>query len=374
MSAFGTGSNSNGNFWYGNSTNFPGFLYKKNLGVGGRRSTKMGPGGNVTCNNSTYLYNKYKPGVNGIGASSTANRRAKNRLASVCGGGNSQCGAFYTYLGRYDNYTSNPNGYFPYPPAPIPRSLFTATGNFTYDSANRIITFNGSGTISFASFLNATVNYIVVGGGGGGGGGFWAAGPGGGGGGGGQIIVGSLYRNSSYTITVGNGGLGGNGATSVSNSTNGSNGSSSQIVGIATAVGGGFGHGGAFGTGGDGGSSGNGGTGGTGNTNPGGNGTNGGGGGSGAYTHAGGNGSIITTPVPIYGTSFGAGGGGGGGNNALGIGGNVYAGNGTGGGGGSGGNGTANYGGGGGGGGGGNGAVIGSNGGNGGSGVVIFYF
>jgi hypothetical protein len=116
MSAFGSGSNSNGNFWYGNSTNFPGFLYKKNLGVGGRKSTKMGPGGNITCNNSTYLYNKYKPGVNGVGACSTANRRAKNRLASVCAGGNnSQCGPFYKYLGRYDNYTGNPNGYFPYP-------------------------------------------------------------------------------------------------------------------------------------------------------------------------------------------------------------------------------------------------------------------
>ena len=28
MSAFGSGP-SNGNFWYGNRTNFPGFLYKK---------------------------------------------------------------------------------------------------------------------------------------------------------------------------------------------------------------------------------------------------------------------------------------------------------------------------------------------------------
>jgi hypothetical protein len=117
MSQFKTGSNSYGNFWYGNSTNFPGFLYKKNVGVGGRRSTKMNPGGNITCNSSTYLYNKYKPGSSGIGASSTSNRRAKNRAATVCRGNNSQCGAFYTYLGRYDNYTGNPNGYFPYPPA-----------------------------------------------------------------------------------------------------------------------------------------------------------------------------------------------------------------------------------------------------------------
>ena len=117
MSAFGSGSNSNGNFWYGNSTNFPGFLYKKNLGVGGRRSTKMGPGGNITCNSATDLYNKWKPGQGGVGASSTANRRAKNRLASVCGGENGRCGAFYTYLGRYNSYTENPNGYFPYPTA-----------------------------------------------------------------------------------------------------------------------------------------------------------------------------------------------------------------------------------------------------------------
>ena len=43
MSAFGSG-NSNGQFWYGKSTNFPGFLYKKNVGVGARRSTKMGAG------------------------------------------------------------------------------------------------------------------------------------------------------------------------------------------------------------------------------------------------------------------------------------------------------------------------------------------
>ena len=117
MSQFKTGSNSYGNFWYGNSTNFPGFLYKKNVGVGGRRSTKMNPGGNITCNSSTYLYNKYKPGSSGIGASNISNRRAKNRAATICAGNNTQCGAFYTYLGRYDNYTGNPNGYFPYPPS-----------------------------------------------------------------------------------------------------------------------------------------------------------------------------------------------------------------------------------------------------------------
>lgn len=114
-SRFGTGSNSNGQFWYGNTTNFPGFLYKKNVGVGGIRSTKFAAGGNTTTNTQQYLYNKYKPGTGGVGASSTANRRAKNRLATICQDTNSSCGQFYQYLGRYNNYTGNQNGYFPYP-------------------------------------------------------------------------------------------------------------------------------------------------------------------------------------------------------------------------------------------------------------------
>jgi hypothetical protein len=88
---FGSGSNSNGQFWYGSTTNFPGFLYKKNVGVGARKSTKMGPGGNITCNSPTYLNNKYKPGQGGVGASSIANRRAKNRLATICNGNNNLC-------------------------------------------------------------------------------------------------------------------------------------------------------------------------------------------------------------------------------------------------------------------------------------------
>ena len=56
---FGSGSNSNGQFWYGSQTNFPGFLYKKNVGVGARRSTMFAAGGNIICNQETYLYNKY---------------------------------------------------------------------------------------------------------------------------------------------------------------------------------------------------------------------------------------------------------------------------------------------------------------------------
>jgi hypothetical protein len=121
MPVFGSGSNSNGQFWYGQSTGFPGFLYKKNLGVGGKKSTLMAPGGNVFCNKSQYLYNKYRPGTGGIGACNISNRRAKNRIASSCMDvKNAHCGAFYQYLGRYHNYTYNPNGYFPFPPSPFP--------------------------------------------------------------------------------------------------------------------------------------------------------------------------------------------------------------------------------------------------------------
>jgi hypothetical protein len=111
----GNGSNSNGQFWYGNSTNFPGFLYKKNVGVGGRRSTKFGPGGNITCNSkSRDIFNKYKPGTGGVGASSIANRRAKNRHATICTTNN--CFPCYMTLGQYSNYTHNPNGFYTCPP------------------------------------------------------------------------------------------------------------------------------------------------------------------------------------------------------------------------------------------------------------------
>jgi hypothetical protein len=115
MSAFGSGY-SNGSFWYGRSTGFPGFLYKKNTGVGARRSTKMGPGGNITCNSYTYLYNKYKPGTGGVGASSTSNRRAKNRHATICNNtiinpsqnSTPNCFPCYMTLGQYSNYTHTP--------------------------------------------------------------------------------------------------------------------------------------------------------------------------------------------------------------------------------------------------------------------------
>ena len=109
MSAFGSGP-SNGQFWYGSQTNF-------------RRSTKMGPGGNITCNSSTYLYNKWKPGQGGVGASSIANRRAKNRLSTVCT--EQKCFPCYTTLGQYSNYTHNPNGFIPCPGTTTVNSVTT---------------------------------------------------------------------------------------------------------------------------------------------------------------------------------------------------------------------------------------------------------
>lgn len=92
-----------------------GFLYKKNVGVGGRRSTLMNPGGGIYCNSRYYIYNKWKPGSGGVGASSVANRRAKNRLATVCSP-EQKCGSFYLQLGMYNNYLYNPDGYVPPPP------------------------------------------------------------------------------------------------------------------------------------------------------------------------------------------------------------------------------------------------------------------
>jgi uncharacterized repeat protein (TIGR02543 family) len=133
---FRTGSNSYGQFWFGGST-FPGFLYKKNLGAGGRRSTQFTPGGTITCNQPTDLYNKYKPGGGGVGASSMSNRRAKNRLATVCL--NNSCFPCYNTLGQYSNYTHNPNGFIPCPSISIGSATPSPSGPYT-------VTYFGNGS------------------------------------------------------------------------------------------------------------------------------------------------------------------------------------------------------------------------------------
>lgn len=363
MSAFGNGSNSSGQFWFGQY----GFLYKKNVGVGGRRSTKMAPGGNITCNSTTNLFNKYKPGGGGVGASSISNRRAKNRLATICNP-NNNCFPCFTTLGRYNSYTGNPNGFIPCPPK---LSGYKVSGTFIESSNsqyNKIITFTGNGTfIAYSSYL---ISYVVVGGAGGGGSGYFGSNGGGGGGGGGGVIESSSLFDGFYTITVG---TGGNGASYLTPGQPGTNGTISSIIGSTSIIvaNGGEGattNGGKSGT--------NGSTGGSGNGTPvGGDGTIGGGGGAGGFTYSGGNGSLnIST---IYGTIFGAGGGGGSGGifGSGGSAGNSNAGQGvqintlT-----NAGNGAVNTGGGGGGGSKGNFGDSFVGGGNGGSGVVILLF
>lgn len=85
--------------------------------------------------------------------------------------------------------------------------------------------------------LPPTIEYLVVGGGGGGGDRH------GGGGGGGGVLTGTFQASqSSYTLTVGSGGVGGNyEAGSLSPRGIGGNGGNSVIAGIATAYGGGGG-------------------------------------------------------------------------------------------------------------------------------------
>ena len=66
--------------------------------------TKMGAGGNMITNSKSPFDNKYKPGGGGVGASTIANRRARDRSASICGA--SSC-SNYMLLGLYSH---NPNG------------------------------------------------------------------------------------------------------------------------------------------------------------------------------------------------------------------------------------------------------------------------
>ena len=106
-----TFSNSYGQFWFGGNS-FPGFLYKRNLGVGTRRSTQFVPGGSNITNQPNEFWNKYTPG-SGVGGSSIATRRAKMLHATTCTNGQ-QCGKFYSQLGQdqirpsiYNNPGSN---------------------------------------------------------------------------------------------------------------------------------------------------------------------------------------------------------------------------------------------------------------------------
>lgn len=93
-----TFSNSYGQFWFGGNT-FPGFLYKKNVGSGARRSTLFAPGGNNITNQPNEFWNKYTPG-SGVGGSNIAIRRAKMIHSTTCRSNGQPCGRFYSELGQ----------------------------------------------------------------------------------------------------------------------------------------------------------------------------------------------------------------------------------------------------------------------------------
>jgi hypothetical protein len=136
---FRTGSNSYGQFWFGGNT-FPGFLYKKNVGVGARRSTQFTPGGTTICNQPNEFWNKYTPG-SGVGASSVATRRAKMIHATSCTNGQ-KCGKFLTQLGQNQikpNFYNNPSTNLSiYPPAP--QIIYYTPGYSTNPAVNLNVT------------------------------------------------------------------------------------------------------------------------------------------------------------------------------------------------------------------------------------------
>jgi Fibronectin type III domain len=116
-------STSFGSFWYGKGTNFPGFLFKKNTGVGGRRSTKFAAGGNSTCNTYQNVNNKYVSGsgVNGsVSSTNYAIRRKMIRNASNCL--NNNCSINYFYMGVPLTFVTKP---------PSPPVVLICSNNYT---------------------------------------------------------------------------------------------------------------------------------------------------------------------------------------------------------------------------------------------------
>lgn len=92
-------SGGGGQFWYGEY----GFLYKKKAGGGARKNPRYG----LICNQPQNVFNKYKPGGNGIGALNKSVKRAQTRLATICNE-NQRCGNFYPRLGLHPNSSHIP--------------------------------------------------------------------------------------------------------------------------------------------------------------------------------------------------------------------------------------------------------------------------
>ena len=143
--------------------------------------------------------------------------------------GSSQAGNFtFTVQAATSNYTINRQ--FIMSVAVLPTG-----GTVTTDGTYRIHTFTSSGT--FTTAFNAGVELLVVGGGGGGAGTFA------GGGGAGGVVhdpSGATMTSGSYTITVGQGGIGGLGWQNV-NGMRGNTGTDSSAFGLTAKGGGGGG-------------------------------------------------------------------------------------------------------------------------------------
>jgi len=143
--------------------------------------------------------------------------------------GSSQAGNFtFTVQAATSNYTINRQ--FIMSVAVLPTG-----GTVTTDGTYRIHTFTSSGT--FTTAFNAGVELLVVGGGGGGAGTFA------GGGGAGGVVhdpSGATMTSGSYTITVGQGGLGGLGWQNI-NGMRGNTGTDSTAFGLTAKGGGGGG-------------------------------------------------------------------------------------------------------------------------------------
>jgi hypothetical protein len=111
------------------------------------RCTKMGPGGNTTTNSKTnFIFNRYK-GEGGIGASTIANRNAKNRLASFC------------KIGCRNLVTPQTT---PTPPTPIPPTPTTPETILVYNT-NQGDTFEWDGvTFTRTTDFSYTANISLI--------------------------------------------------------------------------------------------------------------------------------------------------------------------------------------------------------------------
>lgn len=94
------------------------------------------------------IYNNYKPGLSGVGASSISNRRAKNRFATIVGDQPGNGFLVYNKLGIYNKYTKNTNALLT-PTIPSASTIDSTTRNPNGDLVlNFTLGFNGGSAIT----------------------------------------------------------------------------------------------------------------------------------------------------------------------------------------------------------------------------------